>query len=340
MTWLVQSLRRRKIGHRKLTGGNVVVLYASVHHDILIVVKVSGRYKMDRGIEERLGKDYIERAKKDGFIDIKSKTVHCKACNLLKARESENFSTLSSLKRMYKLYRHKDMRLNVSVTVTANISGGRMNLFRAFASSHTQFGLWHQTFGFPDDGSLLALHVKDHNALLPTSSIGDCIVLYQRLPPNEMSDKWIPLQRDKNGEIHVQVSRKVPQLQKNVSESESLKLYAAWARALEGYIMVSSLLSLWSYYIAGRRGLDLAGLPGTNKKQSHNELEPTFRKPFSLIATKEASKTNNVENQTPQKHIIPTLLPFTPYIASAPMQRAMTTAIKEMAPEEVIEYSF
>lgn len=55
-------------------GGNVVVLYASLHHDIPIVFNVSGRYKMDRGIEERLGKDYLERAKKDGFIDIKSKT--------------------------------------------------------------------------------------------------------------------------------------------------------------------------------------------------------------------------------------------------------------------------
>nr|GEV82283.1 alpha/beta hydrolase fold protein [Tanacetum cinerariifolium] len=32
-----------------------------------------GRYKMDRGIEERLGKDYLERAKRDGFIDVKSK---------------------------------------------------------------------------------------------------------------------------------------------------------------------------------------------------------------------------------------------------------------------------
>ncbi|MFS7962077.1 putative C2 domain, synaptotagmin-like mitochondrial-lipid-binding domain, C2 domain superfamily [Helianthus anomalus] len=79
---------------------------------------------------------------------------------------------------------------------------------------------WHQTFEFPDDGSLLALHVKDHNALLPTSSIGDCIVEYQRLPPNEMSDKWIPLQGVKRGEIHVQVTRKVPQLQKKVSDSE------------------------------------------------------------------------------------------------------------------------
>ncbi|KAL4589505.1 hypothetical protein LXL04_002412 [Taraxacum kok-saghyz] len=60
------------LGHSK--GGDVVVLYASLHHDIKSVVNVSGRYKMDRGIEERLGKDYLERAKKDGFIDIKSKT--------------------------------------------------------------------------------------------------------------------------------------------------------------------------------------------------------------------------------------------------------------------------
>ncbi|GJT07316.1 alpha/beta hydrolase fold protein [Tanacetum coccineum] len=58
------------LGHSK--GGNVVVLYASSHHDIPIVVNVSGRYKMDRGIEERLGKDYSERAKRDGYIDIKS----------------------------------------------------------------------------------------------------------------------------------------------------------------------------------------------------------------------------------------------------------------------------
>lgn len=80
---------------------------------------------------------------------------------------------------------------------------------------------WHQTFEFPDDGSLLALYVKDHNALLPTSSIGNCIVEYQRLPPNEMSDKWIPLQGVKKGEIRVQVTRKIPQLPKKVSDSES-----------------------------------------------------------------------------------------------------------------------
>lgn len=76
---------------------------------------------------------------------------------------------------------------------------------------------WNQTLEFPDDGSPLELHVKDHNALLPTSSIGDCVVEYQRLPPNQMFDKWIPLQGVKRGEIHVQITRKVPDLQKRSS---------------------------------------------------------------------------------------------------------------------------
>lgn len=85
---------------------------------------------------------------------------------------------------------------------------------------------WHQTFEFPDDGSPLELHVKDHNAVLPTSSIGNCVVEYKRLPPNQMSDKWIPLQNVKNGEIHVQVTRRVPELDKKPPDSESLSIQA------------------------------------------------------------------------------------------------------------------
>ncbi|GFP81834.1 synaptotagmin-5 [Phtheirospermum japonicum] len=73
---------------------------------------------------------------------------------------------------------------------------------------------WHQTFEFPDDGSPLTLNVKDHNTLLPTSSIGECVVEYQMLPPNQMADKWIPLQGVKRGEIHIQITRKIPQLEK------------------------------------------------------------------------------------------------------------------------------
>uniref|UniRef100_A0A368UHP9 C2 domain-containing protein n=2 Tax=Glycine max TaxID=3847 RepID=A0A368UHP9_SOYBN len=76
---------------------------------------------------------------------------------------------------------------------------------------------WNQTLEFADDGSQLMLYVKDHNALLPTSSIGECVVEYQRLPPNQMADKWIPLQGVKRGEIHIQITRKVPEMQKRQS---------------------------------------------------------------------------------------------------------------------------
>ncbi|KAK9714101.1 hypothetical protein RND81_06G071700 [Saponaria officinalis] len=82
---------------------------------------------------------------------------------------------------------------------------------------------WNQTFEFPDDGSPLELQVRDHNAILSSSSIGNCIVEYQRLPPNELSDKWIPLQGVKKGEIHVQVTRRVPELlRRHSSDSDSL----------------------------------------------------------------------------------------------------------------------
>ena len=87
---------------------------------------------------------------------------------------------------------------------------------------------WNQTFEFLDDGSQLELQVKDHNAILASSSIGNCTVEYQRLPPNETSDKWIPLQGVKKGEIHVQITRRVPELHKapSVDSSDSLSIKA------------------------------------------------------------------------------------------------------------------
>ncbi|KAL2543887.1 C2 domain-containing protein [Forsythia ovata] len=81
---------------------------------------------------------------------------------------------------------------------------------------------WHQTLEFPDDGSPLELHVKDHNALLPTSNIGDCVVEYQMLPPNQMADKWIPLQGVKRGEIHIQITRRIPELERKPSSESEL----------------------------------------------------------------------------------------------------------------------
>ncbi|KAI4335288.1 hypothetical protein L6164_013949 [Bauhinia variegata] len=60
------------VGHSK--GGGVVLLYASKYHDIKTVINISGRYDLKTGIEERLGKDYMERIRKDGFIDVKKRS--------------------------------------------------------------------------------------------------------------------------------------------------------------------------------------------------------------------------------------------------------------------------
>ncbi|KAL8195786.1 hypothetical protein R6Q57_025539 [Mikania cordata] len=56
------------IGHSK--GGNVVLLYASRFNDVHSVVNISGRFDLKRGIEGRLGKDYMQRIKKYEFIDV------------------------------------------------------------------------------------------------------------------------------------------------------------------------------------------------------------------------------------------------------------------------------
>lgn len=62
---------RAIVGHSK--GGNVVLLYASKYHDISKVINISGRFYTERGLEERLGKDFMHRIKEDGFIDVRDK---------------------------------------------------------------------------------------------------------------------------------------------------------------------------------------------------------------------------------------------------------------------------
>lgn len=52
----------------------MVLLYASMYHDVPIVINLSGRFALDRGIEDRLGKEFMQRIKKDGFIDVKDRT--------------------------------------------------------------------------------------------------------------------------------------------------------------------------------------------------------------------------------------------------------------------------
>ncbi|KAF8776186.1 hypothetical protein HU200_003879 [Digitaria exilis] len=59
-------------GHSK--GGNVVILYASMYHDISRIINLSGRYNLERGIGDRFGIDYMERINQHGFIDVEDRT--------------------------------------------------------------------------------------------------------------------------------------------------------------------------------------------------------------------------------------------------------------------------
>lgn len=60
------------VGHSK--GGDVVVLYASIYDNVHMVVNLSGRFYLEKGIEERLGKEFIDRINKEGYIEAKNKS--------------------------------------------------------------------------------------------------------------------------------------------------------------------------------------------------------------------------------------------------------------------------
>ncbi|CAI0399633.1 unnamed protein product [Linum tenue] len=64
------------LGHSR--GGGVVLLYASKFHSIRAVVNTSGRYDLKSGIKERLGEDFLERIKREGFIDVKNRAGEVK----------------------------------------------------------------------------------------------------------------------------------------------------------------------------------------------------------------------------------------------------------------------
>lgn len=51
----------------------MVLLYASKYKDVSTVINISGRFNLERGIEGRLGPDYLGRIKQYGFIDVKDK---------------------------------------------------------------------------------------------------------------------------------------------------------------------------------------------------------------------------------------------------------------------------
>ena len=68
---------------RGLAGGNVALLYASMFNDVSKVVNISGRFNLERGIEGRLGEDFLQRIKQNGFIDVKNKRGKAIKCDWL-----------------------------------------------------------------------------------------------------------------------------------------------------------------------------------------------------------------------------------------------------------------
>ncbi|KAE8813688.1 hypothetical protein D1007_09192 [Hordeum vulgare] len=53
--------------------GNAVLLSASMYHNVASIVNISGRFALEQGIDGRLGKNFMKRIKKDGYIDVRNK---------------------------------------------------------------------------------------------------------------------------------------------------------------------------------------------------------------------------------------------------------------------------
>ncbi|CAN7068520.1 unnamed protein product [Brassica rapa subsp. trilocularis] len=70
---ILQHLRGENPLLLLLAGGSVVLLYAAKYKDVQTVVNISGRFFLERGIEMRLGKDYLKRIKENGFIDVRNR---------------------------------------------------------------------------------------------------------------------------------------------------------------------------------------------------------------------------------------------------------------------------
>lgn len=81
-----------------LAGGNAVILYAAKYSDVRAVVNISGRFDLERGMEGRLGKDFRQRIKQDGFIDVKNRRGKLSYAVILVFHEHQ----LSCLSRSFK----------------------------------------------------------------------------------------------------------------------------------------------------------------------------------------------------------------------------------------------
>ncbi|KAL2974284.1 hypothetical protein AAZX31_14G095200 [Glycine max] len=116
------------VGHSK--GGNVVLLYASKYKDIHIVVNISGRFNLARGMEGRLGKKFIQRIKQDGYIDVKNKRGKI----MYRVTEESLMDRLSTITHLACLLIPQDCRYSLLLHL---ITGIIENLAKSVASCLT-----------------------------------------------------------------------------------------------------------------------------------------------------------------------------------------------------------
>ncbi|KAL5647585.1 hypothetical protein ACJX0J_041940, partial [Zea mays] len=80
-------------------GGSI---YASIYKDVPMMVSLSGQFHLERGIEERLGKEFMDRINKEGYIDVTSKsdfiprffTIHGSADLIIRVEDVYEFAWL------------------------------------------------------------------------------------------------------------------------------------------------------------------------------------------------------------------------------------------------------
>jgi len=56
-------------------GANAALLYASKYHDTKTIVNLSGSHDLKVGLENRFGKDFMERLGREGFIELKAESA-------------------------------------------------------------------------------------------------------------------------------------------------------------------------------------------------------------------------------------------------------------------------
>ncbi|KAK7388203.1 hypothetical protein VNO78_23012 [Psophocarpus tetragonolobus] len=64
------------VGHSK--GANVALLYASKYHDIKTIGNLSGCHDLKLGLQTRFGKEFLERIRKEGLLELKAESGNCK----------------------------------------------------------------------------------------------------------------------------------------------------------------------------------------------------------------------------------------------------------------------